>query len=98
MPTYIGKIRDRYFEYSTNVGAPVTGLMTVGDFADYYWAKYSESSWLTKAERLVRAAEKGTSSTFYDSLEKMIEGNRYGDGEKPLTLEEFIEKLEGESE
>ncbi len=98
MPRYIGKIDDRYFEFSTIVDAPVTYLMTREEFEAYYCSEYSNSATDKFAERMERADRKGTSSMIDDSFEDMISCNRYGDGESCLSVDEFKARIKQETE
>lgn len=98
MPRYIGKIDDRYFEFSTIVDAPVTYLMPRKEFEAYYLVEYGNSAMYKLAERLERADAKGTSSMMDDSFEEMISCNRYGDGETCLSVGEFKARIKQETE
>lgn len=98
MPRYIGKIDDRYFEFSTIVDAPVTYLMTREEYEAYYRSEYGNSAMDKFAERMERADRKGTSSVMDDSFEDMISCNRYGDGESCLSVDEFRDRIKQETE
>lgn len=92
MARFIIKIKDRYLEWSTIVDAPVTISATLEDFKEYYLAEYGQSSADELAERLERVEAKGTSSHIHSSLGDCIAGNRAGDNEETLTLDEIYEK------
>lgn len=44
MPRYIIKIKDKYFEWSTIVDAPVTNGMSLTEFRSYYQSEYGEDA------------------------------------------------------
>ena len=98
MSRFIGKIEDKYFEYSTVVDAPVSVLMSLEDFKNYYKEEYGEQAMPGLKKRLDRADEKGTSSLIDDSFESMISCNYFGDGKQELTAPEFIKLLKAKSE
>ena len=92
MPRYIIKIKDRYFEYSTVVDAPVTYGMTLDEFKKYYTEEYGRSSEVNLKQRLERVESKGTSSYMDESVEATISGNVAGENGKSLTVDEIYEK------
>lgn len=92
MARYIIKIKDKYLEWSTVVDAPVTICATLDDFKEYYIAEHGKASIGELAYRLARVEAKGTSSHIHGSLEDCIVGNRAGDNEETLTLDEIYEK------
>lgn len=92
MPRYIIKIKDKYFEWSTIVDAPVTYGMSLDEFRSYYRQEYGDSSMSTLDERLVRVENKGTSSMMHDSLKDCISYNRAGDNEKNISIKSIYSR------
>jgi hypothetical protein len=92
MPKYIIKIKDRYFEYSSVVDAPVTHGMSLGEFTEYYKEEYGKSSIENLKQRLERVEAKGTSCMLDESVEATISGNVAGKNGKSLTADEIYEK------
>ena len=72
MPRYIGKIEDKYFEYSTIANAPVTILMSLEEFKEFYFGEYGRVGMQGLQDRLKRVDGKGTSSWLDKSLKEMI--------------------------
>ena len=91
MARIIIKIKDRYFDYSTVVEAPVTRGMTLDEFREYYRGEYGEWSLDELEGRLHRVEEKGTSSFLDESVEETIAANYAGDGDSSLTLDEMYD-------
>lgn len=93
MPHYIIKVNHRgtpkYLIWSTIVDAPITYGMTREDFEQFYITEYGRRSSEDLPERLARCDEKGCSS-FNETLGELISGNRAGDREGTLTLDEII--------
>lgn len=92
MARFIVKIDGKYLEWSTVVDAPVTYGMTREEFEAYYRFNYGESWMEHLPERMARVEANGTSSFNCTSIEDVIAGNRAGDGEQELTLEQIAEK------
>lgn len=90
MGRFIVKIKDKYFDWSTIVDAPVTYGMSLDEFREYYRKEYGHDSDL--AERLARVEAKGTSSLIDDSLKESISFNRAGDNEKQLSISAIYTK------
>lgn len=85
------KIKDKYFEWSTVVDAPVTRGMTERQLTRHIKAEYGNEGLSELHRRLERVAQNGTS--FHGcTLDKLIELNRAGDNETCLTLDEIYEK------
>jgi hypothetical protein len=85
----IVKIKDRYFEWSTIVDAPVSYGMTEEQIKEVH------SNEKNFKERLERAKEKGHSYLGYYgtlTLDEILACNRAGDGETELTAEEIYDK------
>ena len=89
MPSHIVKLRDKYFEYSTIVDAPISEGATLAKFKAYYRRKYGAEGMRTLPERLARVEAKGTSSMGDESAEDTLSGNRAGPNETELTLDEL---------
>jgi len=95
MPTFIIKIKDLYFEWSTISDSPATLGMTLDEFQDYYRAEYGRRGMRELPERLERTEKKGTSAFQDDSVEDTIFHNRAGDDEETLSADEIYEKYRG---
>lgn len=84
-------IKDRYFEWSTVVDAPVSPGMTLKELRRYIRRRYGTEGLSELAERLERVQAKGTSSLIHDSLEEEILLNRAGPRETRITADEIYE-------
>lgn len=89
MPRYLIKIKDRFFEWSTVVDAPITYGMTEEELRAYMKDEYGNEGLSRLPERLARVAAKGTSSCVDDSLADLVGYNRAGPNETCLTEEEI---------
>jgi hypothetical protein len=87
----IVKIKDKYLEFSSMVDAPVTDLMTLDEFKEYYKDEYGESGMRNLDQRLKRVEEKGTSSYIHESAEDELSYNRAGKNESILTIDQIYE-------
>ncbi len=90
MPKYIIKIKDRYFIWSTIVDAPLTYGMTEEDLQAYF--AHAKNALRALPERLARVAKTGTSALDGLTLEKLLAGNRAGEKEAHLTMEEIYKR------
>lgn len=99
MPTYICKIeKDRrplYFNWSTIVDAPVSYAVPLEEFERQYRLEHGESGMRDLPERIARANATGTSSRAGETLAQLVEGNRAGEHESSLTLEQIIDYVCG---
>ncbi len=96
MGTGIIKIKDRYFEWSTIVDAPVTCGMTLGELNEYIQETYGKSGTDELPSRMSRVFMRGTS--FHNmTLDDVISGNRAGEHEACLTADEIYEKYKGDT-
>lgn len=91
MPSYILKIEDRYFDWSTIVDAPTSEPMTVEEYRAHYQRLHGSIGMDRLDARLRRTDEKGTSAMDYDSWEDVVRGNRAGPDESELPLSSFVE-------
>ena len=89
MPSFIVKLHDHYFEYSTIVDAPVTFGMLLPDFEAYYRERYGSEGMAELPERMARVEHSGTSALGDMSSEKLMSGNKAGSNEANLTLDEL---------
>lgn len=83
MPRYLVKLADdAYVEWSTVVDAPVSSVMTRADVL------------LDDPARVMRCDANGHSATWFEpqTVEQLVAGNRAGDGETELSVEEIIEQ------
>lgn len=96
MPRYIVKLTDSktntnyYLEWSTVVDAPVTYGMSLDEFMRYYRDAYGSEGMKDLPNRLKRVEEKGTSSQINETVESVIFGNRAGEGETEMSIDEII--------
>jgi hypothetical protein len=91
MPHYIIKIKDRYLEWSTIVDAPVTYGMTLDELKSYIKSEYGTQGLADLPNRLKRVEGTGTSS-FVSTLQNTLDGNRAGENETTLTIDEIYQK------
>ena len=94
MPTFIIKLEDKYFEWSTIVDAPVTFAMSRDELEEHIKEEYGNEGLRELPERLKRVDKQGTSCCVPLTVEDLISCNRAGDGESELTKEEILEKFE----
>ena len=79
MSKCIIKIKDKYFEWSTIVDAPVTYGMDKEELEEYIKSEYGNEGLRKLPERLKRIEEKGASWVDFTNLEGTIEFNRAGE-------------------
>jgi len=91
MPSYILKIEDRYFTYSTIPDAPTSEPMTLEAFKAEWQRLHGVIGMLELQERLTRVETKGTSSYGDASWRETVSCNRTGPGESELTPDQFVE-------
>jgi len=85
------KIKDRYFEWSTVVDAPVMPGMTEDDLRAYIKDEYGNKGLESLGARIERCDERGTS--FHgETLESVLDLNRAGEGETELTADKIYEE------
>jgi len=89
MPNAIIKIKDKYFEWSTVVDAPVTYGMTKDELYEYIKERYGREGLQELPERLARVEKFGTSFHWNTTLDELFESNRAGEDETYLTKEEI---------
>ena len=97
MPRYIVKMEkdgtEAYMEWSTIVDAPVTYLLPLQEFKDYYRDEYGRHGMKDFEYRMGRVEETGISAhdgvREYDSLWRY---NRAGENETQLTKDEIWQK------
>ena len=92
MSKCIIKIKDKYFEWSTIVDAPVTYGMDKEELEEYIKSEYGNEGLRKLPERLKRIEEKGTSWVDFTNLEGTIEFNRAGENGKCISKKEIYEK------
>jgi hypothetical protein len=91
MPRFLVKLGSKYVEWSTVVDAPVTYGMTLEELTSYIAQQYGADGVAILPERLERLAATGTSS-YNDTAESVIKGNRAGPGETELSMEQLIKQ------
>ena len=94
MSRYIIKIKDKYFEYSTVVDAPVTYAMTLDEFEEYYKEEYGNQGMKDYPDRMSRVESKGTSSLMDNCMEEVVAANRCGKDFVQLTPEQIYIKYQ----
>lgn len=92
MGRFIIKIKDRYFEWSTVVDAPITNGMTLDELRAYIKEEYGQRGLESLPERLKRVEACGTSSYLDKTVADTIRGNRAGPKERRLTAEQIYER------
>ena len=85
MGRFIVKLRDRYFEWSTSVDAPVTYGMTADELREHIRDEYGNQGLRELPERLARVERTGCSAHDGRTAASVIRFNRAGDGETTLT-------------
>lgn len=89
------KIKDKYFEWSTIVDAPVTYGMSKSQLESYIKEQYGLNGTSNLEERLQRVEDKGHSflGNYGElTLEDIIACNRAGEKETELTAEQIYDK------
>lgn len=88
----IFKIRDRYFEWSTVVDAPVTYGMTLEELEAYIKDEYGRTGLKELPARMDRVEKYGTSYYPPKTVDELLVLNRAGDNEEGLTADEIYVK------
>jgi len=94
MSHFIIKLKEWYFNWSTVVDAPITNRMTLEELTAYIQFQYKEHGARELSKRLDRVERKGTSAFLYESVEEVISGNRAGENETELTMDEIIDQYQ----
>ncbi len=89
MGTFIVKLHDYYFEWSTIVDAPVTFGMTPDEFTEYYREEYGKKGMQELPARLERVEKHRTSSYDSETPEDIFLCNRAGPNESKLSAAEI---------
>lgn len=92
MPRYIIKIKDKYFEWSTIVDAPITDGMTKEELEEHIRFKYGDEGIKGLPGRLKRIESTNTSCLNKTSLKDLTDHNRAGKNESCLTIDEIYDK------
>lgn len=92
MSRCIIKIKDKYFEWSTIIDAPVTNGMDKEKLKEYITNEYGNSGLRKLPFRLERVEEKGASWASYHDLDYTLTANRAGEDEKCISKDEIYEK------
>jgi hypothetical protein len=102
MPRYLVKMeRDgltRYMEWSTIVDAPITYLLTLEEFTDYYREEYGRRAMEMEFEDRMKRVE-ATGISAHDGVrerDSLWKYNRAGEGETQLTEEQIWVKYHDE--
>ncbi len=93
MPTNLIKIKDRYFEWSTVSDSPATWGMTLDDLRRYIQEEYGNIGLNVLPERLKRIDQFGTSCLPNTMLADFLIGNRAGDNEEELDIDQIYKKF-----
>ena len=86
------KLEGKYLVWSSIVDAPITYGMTLDELREYWREEYGRSGKDDLERILPRVESHGFSSPRYSSFADVIEGNRAGENESELTLDEIVEK------
>ena len=65
MPNYLLKLKDKYFEWSTIVDAPISYGMTLEELLQYIGEKYGQEGMDVLPARLLRLDARGTSANIF---------------------------------
>jgi hypothetical protein len=95
LPRFIVKIKDMYCEWSTNTDTPDTYLGSLEDFKEHYEERYGVEGMMLLPERLERVEKTGSSALLeMDCLDSLIAGNRAGESETALSLDEIYDNYQ----
>lgn len=83
------QIKDRFYEWSTIVDAPVTYGMTEPELRYYIKKEYGNTGLKELPKRLEQCRESGTSSQIRQTLDDVLLLNRAGPNERCLTADEI---------
>jgi len=89
MGRFIIKIKDRYFEWSTVVDAPITNGMTLDELHAHIKEEYGKQGLESLPERLKRVEACGTASYLDKTVTDTIRGNRAGPKGKYLSAKQI---------
>ena len=92
MGRYIIKIKDRYFDWSTIVDAPITNGMTAEEFEKYHRKEYGEGYHDRAFSRRMELTEKSGTSAIGQDLDWLLLLNRAGDQESEISKEEIYRR------
>lgn len=92
MGRYIIKINDKFFLWSTVVDAPITYGLTIDKLTEFIRFEYGQRGVDDLLERLRRVEAKGHSAHFDMTLDELLNGNRAGENETTLTVDEIYQK------
>lgn len=90
MGKFIIQIKDKYFEWSTIVDAPVTFGMSHEELFNYIKREQGEQGLRLLPMRLERVNQKGTSA-IGSTIDDLISGNRAGINENKLSIDEIYD-------
>lgn len=101
MPRYIVKMEregvSRYMEWSSIVDAPITYLMSLEEFKEYYQEEYGRRGMEDLDDRMERVEKTGISAhAGIREVESLWRYNRAGEEEAELTEEEVWVKYHDE--
>ena len=85
------KIKDRYFEWSTVVDAPVTYAMTLDELKEYVREEYGNEGLEYLPPRLERVEKTGTSFVG-ETLKSVLSANRAGENEKRISADKIYQR------
>lgn len=89
------KIKDKFFEWSTIVDAPISWGMSLDELTEHIKRTQGEEGLAVLAGRLERIAKTGTS--FYDyTLEELLSFNRAGLNEVSISENEIYKRFQSE--
>lgn len=91
MPSFIVKLQDYYFEYSTIVDAPVTFGLPLDEFKKYYREEYGQQGIDNLGPRLERVEKYGSSQIGGIAADDVLLWNRAGPDEVELTPDEIYQ-------
>lgn len=92
MGRYIIKINDKFFLWSTVVDAPITYGLTMDELTESIRFEYGQRGVDELPERLERVQKHGHSALFDMTLAELLDGNRAGENETTITVDEIYQK------
>ena len=99
MPRFCVQLDGKYFEWSTVVDSPITSPMSREEYLKWHLVEYGRIGNRDVDERLALADKHGTSCRYPPmSAKDLIAGNRAGEGETELSLEDFRAWVKGEDD
>lgn len=89
------QVNDRWFEWSNNSDRPLTDAMSRDEFIGYIACEYGMANLKDNFRRMKKAEETGTSHMLL-SLDNLLDRNRAGPNEEPLSRAALLQLIEND--